>query len=154
MALRPLLSTEMAKITFSDVGKAATQDAKEAVRFLFAHTDFELARDASTENDDPEVIAGASAHPWLQVETDTSDEQQKTAAAQAEAVANSTDPHVNPAVDHLSSLASPEVVAEAEKANADSQAADVPAAAPVAPAPTPVAPSPQFSSTPTEEHPE
>ena len=153
MAARSLISLQMATITFSEVGKLATEAEKSAVRFLFAHSPFELERNGSVDTDDPEVVAGAAAHPWLQVETKVASDA-KTAEEQAAEVAASTDPHVNPKADHLSDVADPEVVAKAD-ANAqavrEANAAVEPAvASPVVPEPAP-APAPAKTLFP-EEH--
>lgn len=130
----------MATISFSD---SAPDDVKDSVHFTFGATEFDLKPGSSREESDPAVIASAEAHPWLKVEDKTSTET-KTPEQVAEEVANSDDPHVNPAADHLSDRASEEVVEAARQRNAEItgipvEDAESPAEEP-APKPAPVAP--------------
>lgn len=122
MAPYPLLSTEMAHISFSAAGK----ELGEAVRFVFGNSNFELDKDGSVDTDNPEIIAGATTHPYLEVEQDQAEEKGQTPEEQAKAAAESTDPHVNPRADHLSPVADPEVVKAAQEKNAAIQAANQP----------------------------
>lgn len=128
----------MATISFND----AAPQFDGPVNFVFGNEDLSLARDATVESDDATVIQGASEHPWLKVEVPVVD-------VQASFGYDPTDPHDNPAADHLSPLASP----EAKQAAADAEQAIMDAAYPTdtpdvsaqdatpEPTPEPVAPA-------------
>lgn len=139
----------MATITFSDNVPAGT----ESVHFLFPEGEFDLAKGASYETDDAGLAGSASVHPWLVV-------TYPAAKVDEAAAPNMADPHINPAADHLTSQASPEVVEAADaqqKAQAEANAgaavpatAQTPVAQPTPPAAPsqPTAPAPAVASTP------
>ncbi len=103
----------MATISFSE---AAPTDAGK-VHFAFGQASFDLDTGGTLDSTDQALLANAAAHPWLKVTySETShDESEK----QADAVAASADPHVNPKADHLSSEADPAVVEAADKRAAE-----------------------------------
>lgn len=100
----------MATITLSSV---APEEGK--VHFTFGAEAFDLGAGDKYETEDPAVIADAAQNHWLKIEYP---EVTEPAASSEAVVSASNDPHVNPAVDHLNSAASPEVV-EAAQRNAD-----------------------------------
>lgn len=118
----------MATISFSD--KAPPVDGK--VHFSFGQSEFDLEAGGSVEVSDASVATAAAAHPWLTVKFDEVQSEAKTPQELADAAAASTDPHVNPAADHLSAEATQEVKDAAVANDAAVRAAT--ADAPVEPA--------------------
>jgi hypothetical protein len=114
----------MASLTLSPLVPQGT----DSVHFVFGTAQFDLERGQSYDTTDASVISNASVHPWLVVNYDA--EQAATVVAQPDL----SDPHQNPAVDHLSAVASPEAVEAATQALATQQAAVAPALAGQAPA--------------------
>lgn len=124
----------MGTITFSPEAPA-----NEAVHFAFGNFDFDLAPGKSFETDEPELLRGAEASSWLSVKIE--------APAATEVVEpDLTDPHVNPAADHLSEWASQEAKSAAAKAEeaiqAENEGVQPEQPVDVTPTDTPVVPAP------------
>lgn len=97
----------MATISFTD--EAPKFDG--SAHFVFGNAEFDLEAGASFETEDPTIVSCAYTHPWLKVEVPVVD-------VKAASDWDENDPHDNPSIDHLSSLASPESKAAADAAEA------------------------------------
>lgn len=130
----------MATLSLSDAAPKVDGD----IGFALANVNFSLGSGGTYDTEDPAVISAATVHPFLKVEQPAPVEQEVEAT-------DENDPHQNPAADHLSVYATPEVKAAADEADAAIQEAAFPdnpnaAAADLASEPTPAkdaSPAPQ-----------
>jgi hypothetical protein len=100
----------MAKVSLNDLANGV----QGKIHFSFGASEFDLGAGDSFETTDPDALIGASSHPLLDVAAETVD-YTEWSKEEAERVASSRDPHVNPHADHLTATPDEEAVRAAKE---------------------------------------